>query len=120
MTSRKPRGAPEPTRSASLKIAADPAAKQDSQPSPNAPILGQRQRRNGAKRRDAVTCRVSVLVPSGRRTRWWYLAACPVCLRPHLGRAEELAQVTITRRLPCGHWVEIVVARTYGSAARAA
>jgi hypothetical protein len=68
----------------------------------------------GGQRRTAVTCRVSLLIPSGRRTRWWYLATCPVCGAPHLGRARELADVTGARRLPCGHWVTIVVARTYG------
>ncbi len=75
---------------------------------------GQSRRRAGASRRDAAPCRVSLLAPSGRRTRWWYLAACPVCRRPHLGRAPDLADVTVVRRLPCGHWTEIVVARTYG------
>ncbi len=71
-----------------------------------------RQRRPAGQR--PATCRVSLLVPSGRRTRWWYLATCPVCLRPHLGRSRDLPGVTGTRRLPCGHWVAIVVARTYG------
>lgn len=75
---------------------------------------GQSGRRAGASRRDAVQCRVSLLAPSGRRTYWWYLATCAVCRRPHLGRVPELVDVTVVRRLPCGHWVEIVVARTYG------
>jgi hypothetical protein len=68
--------------------------------------------RRGASRLAAVTARVSLLTPVGRRTRWWYLATRPVCGAPHLGR--ELADVTGTRRLPYGHWVAIVVARTYG------
>ena len=69
----------------------------------------------GARRRDAVTCRVSLLAPGGRRRWWHYLARCPVCGSPHLGRGRELADVTGTRRLPCQHWVLVVVARTYGS-----
>jgi hypothetical protein len=83
------------------------------------PVRARRQR--AAERREAaLTCRVSLLVPSGRRTRWWYLATCPACGAPHLGRAGELADVTGTRRLPCHHWVTIVVARTYGRAEAAA
>jgi hypothetical protein len=80
-------------------------------------VNGRRQR--AASRRDAMTCRVSLLVPSGRRTRWWYLATCPVCHSPHLGRSRELAGVTGTRRLPCGHFVVITIARTYGPGAGA-
>lgn len=68
----------------------------------------------GGSRRDPATARVSLLTPTKRRTRWWYLATCPVCRSPHLGRGRDLADVTGTRRLPCGHWVAIVVARTYG------
>jgi hypothetical protein len=75
-------------------------------PVPGLPVPGER----GAP----VTVRVSLLVPAGRRTRWWYLATCSICRAPHLGRARELADVTGKRRLPCGHWVDIVVARTYG------
>jgi hypothetical protein len=77
-------------------------------------------RRATARRREtAATCRVSLLKPAGRRTRWWYLGACPACGAPHLGRAPDLADVTGTRRLPCRHWVVIVVARTYGRDAAA-
>ena len=65
-------------------------------------------------RRGAVTCRVSLLLPDTRRRWWHYVARCPVCGRPHLGRARELAAVTGERRLPCGHWIAVVVARTYG------
>jgi hypothetical protein len=75
------------------------------------------RRGRGATRRDAQTVRVSLLFPSGRRTRWWYLDRCPVCGCPHLGRAATLEAVTATRRLPCRHWVTIVVARTYEAAA---
>lgn len=83
------------------------------------PGKGRRQR--AAKHREAaLTCRVSLLAPAGRRTRWWYLATCPACGAPHLGRARELADVTGTRRLPCRHWVVIVVARTYGRTEAAA
>jgi hypothetical protein len=57
---------------------------------------------------------VSLLLPGGRRTRYWYLATCPVCRSPHLGRDAQLADVTRTRKLPCGHTVEIAIARTYG------
>lgn len=120
MPPRKPRGAPEPTRSASLKTAANPAAKQGSQPSPSDSILSRRQRRSGAKRRDAVTSRALLLVPSQRRTWWWFVARCPVCGLPHLGRSATLDQVTTVRKLPCRHWVEVIVARTYGAPARAA
>jgi hypothetical protein len=73
-----------------------------------------RRQRAATRREAALTCRVSLLAPGGRRTRWWYLATCPACGAPHLGRARELADVTGTRRLPCRHWVVIVVARTYG------
>jgi hypothetical protein len=58
------------------------------------------------------TCHVSLLSPHGRRTFWWYVAHCPVCGRPHLGRARDLKSVTVTRQLPCNHWVAIAIART--------
>lgn len=77
------------------------------------PVKGRRRR--AARRREAVTCRVSLLFPDEQRTLWHYLARCPVCGRPHLGRARDLSAVTVTRRLPCRHWVTIVVARTYAS-----
>jgi hypothetical protein len=73
------------------------------------------RRRRAARRREAITARVSLLAPGGRRTLWHYLATCPVCGAPHLGRARELANVTTTRRLPCKHWVTVVIARTYGN-----
>ena len=76
------------------------------------PVKGRRQR--AAKRREAITCRVSLLIPDDQRRWWHYLARCPVCGRPHLGRSRELTDVTGIRRLPCRHWVTIVVARTYG------
>jgi hypothetical protein len=72
------------------------------------------KKRRAARRREAMTARVSLLVPDEQRTWWHYLARCPVCGRPHLGRSRELAGVTSTRKLPCGHWVVIVVARSYG------
>ena len=75
-------------------------------------VKGRRQR--SAKRREATTCRVSLLLPSAHRALYHYLARCPVCAAPHMGRARELADVTVTRQLPCGHWVAIVIARTYG------
>lgn len=75
-------------------------------------VAERRQRRNG--HRNAPTARVSLLLPAGRRTNFWYLARCPVCGAPHLGRAKELAGVTGARRLPCRHWVTVVIARTYG------
>jgi hypothetical protein len=68
----------------------------------------------GARRKTAATARVSLLFPSERRTCWWYLVTCPVCREPHLGRSRDLAGVTGTRRLPCRHWVVVVVAKTYG------
>ncbi len=73
-----------------------------------------RQRRRSAAAEPPLTARVSLLVPSGRRRCWWYLATCPHCRNPHLGRARELADVTGPRRLPCGHRVTIAIARTYG------
>ncbi len=79
-----------------------------------------RRRKAGRQRETALTCRVSLLVPSGRRTRWWYLASCPACGSPHLGRARDLPDVTGTRRLPCGHYVVITIARTYGRTEAAA
>ncbi len=66
-----------------------------------------------ARRREAASCRVSLLTPDEQRRWWHYLARCPVCGRPHLGRSRTLAGVTGTRRLPCRHWVTIVVARVY-------
>ena len=72
------------------------------------------RRRRAAKRRKAMTARVSLLAPDEHRTWWHYLFRCPTCGRPHLGRSRELAGVTGTRRLPCRHWVVIVVARSYG------
>ena len=63
----------------------------------------------------AITCRVSLLTPDEQRTQWHYLARCPVCGRPHLGWSPDLDGVTVTRKLPCRHWVTIVVARTCGS-----
>jgi hypothetical protein len=64
--------------------------------------------------RRAPSAYVSLLWPTSRRKRWWYLVRCPVCGLPHLGRAVELADVTRTRRLPCGHRVQVAIARTYG------
>ena len=69
--------------------------------------------RPALRRREAVTCRVSLLVPDELRTFYHYLARCPLCGRPHIGRSRELDGVTRTRRLPCGHWVTVVVARVY-------
>lgn len=69
--------------------------------------------RAGGERREAITCRVSLLVPDELRTWWHYLARCPVCGRPHVGRRRDLASVTGVRRLPCGHKVAVVAARTY-------
>ena len=71
-------------------------------------------RRRAARRREAITCRVSLLLPNEHRLLWHYLCRCPSCSDTHLGRSRDLAGVTVTRRLPCGHWVTIVVARTYG------
>ena len=78
-------------------------------------ILGQGgRRRRAARRREAITCRVSLLLPSEHRKLWHYLCRCPLCGSPHMGRARELRGVTGMRRLPCGHWIVVVVARTYG------
>lgn len=68
-------------------------------------------------RRPVPTCRVSLLTPYGRRTYWWYVAVCPVCGQSHLGRARDLRSVTVTRQLPCGHRVAIVIAQTDGDLA---
>jgi hypothetical protein len=72
------------------------------------------RRRRAARQREAITCRVSLLLPSEHRKLWHYLCRCPACGSLHLGRAREPADVTGTRRLPCGHWIVVVVARTYG------
>ena len=76
------------------------------------PQAGARRRRR--RRPEAPAAFASLLVPSGRRTCWWYLITCRSCRAPHLGRSPELDSVTGPRRLPCGHWVTVVVARTYG------
>lgn len=68
------------------------------------PVLG---------RQATVTCRVSLLVPFGRRTWWWFLGRCPLCGMPFLGRARQLEGVTRKRRGQCGHQLIVVVARTY-------
>lgn len=94
-----------------------PASAADQPPAgaSSAAIIRQRGRKRRAARRcEAITCRVSLLIPDEQRSWWHYLARCPVCGRPHLGRSRELAGVTSTRKLPCGHWVVIVVARSYG------
>lgn len=66
----------------------------------------------GQRPQTAVTMRVTQLPPSGRRTCWWALGRCPVCGTPHLSRARSVDRVTRTRRLPCRHWVTVVVARS--------
>jgi hypothetical protein len=125
MSPRKPKGGPQPTGTAPLKIAAAPASQLDSQPSP-IPIVrekpGNRQAvlRRGMNRRDPATARVTLIVPGYRRIRWIYLATCPVCLEPHICKAKELATVTRVRKLPCGHYVAVVVARTLGTYGAAA
>jgi hypothetical protein len=94
-----------------------PASAADQPPAGASPAAIVRQRgrkRRAARRREAITCRVSLLIPDEQCSWWHYLARCPVCGRPHLGRSRELADVTSTRKLPCGHWVVIVVARSYG------
>jgi len=73
-----------------------------------------RRGRRGRRPSDAPPTFVSLLWPAARRRMWWYLATCPVCGSPHLGRERELAQVARVRSLPCGHRVKIVIARTYG------
>ena len=71
-----------------------------------------RRRRRDGTRKYPVTMRVTLLAPSGRRTMWWALGRCPVCGVPHLSRSPDLETVTRTRRLPCGHWATIVIARS--------
>jgi len=70
--------------------------------------------RRGRKPSASPPAFVSLIHPGGRRRWWWYLATCPVCRSPHLGRERELENVARIRRLPCGHYVKIVVARVYG------
>jgi len=77
---------------------------------------GLRRRIGGTTRPEALICRVSLLAPQGRRTHWWYLACCPECRQPHHGRSRDLEAVAETRRLSCGHWVTVVIARVYGNA----
>jgi hypothetical protein len=66
----------------------------------------------GEHRKSAITMRVTYLPPSGHRQQHWGLGRCPVCGVPHLSRSRELDQVTKTRRLPCRHWVQPVIARS--------
>jgi hypothetical protein len=65
---------------------------------------------------------VSLLLPRHEppRTQHWYVARCPECGEPHLGHARDLAFVTGPRRLPCGHPVTVMIARTYGGPGTAA
>ena len=58
---------------------------------------------------------VSLLLPAGRRQQYWYLYKCPDCASPGLGRARALEDVTGPRRAACGHRLNIVIARLYGS-----
>jgi hypothetical protein len=111
MTKGRPPGRPD----SCPKFAPASAADQPPAGASSAAIVRQRDRkRRAARRREAITCRVSLLIPDEQRSWWHYLARCPVCGRPHLGRSRELAGVTSTRKLLCGHWVVIVVARSYG------
>jgi hypothetical protein len=71
-------------------------------------------------RRRPVSTFVSLYAPSGRRRWWWYSYRCARCSTYQLGRARDLAGVTGQRRAGCGHMVEIVVARIYGSPEAAA
>jgi hypothetical protein len=66
--------------------------------------------------------RVTYLPPSGHRSMHWALGRCPVCGLPHLSRNRALDDVTHVRRLPCGHRVTPVIARSLSpySAAREA
>src|SRR5438045_3165417 len=82
---------------------------------PAAAVKG-RQRR-AARRREAMICKVSLLIPDERRTYYHYLARCPACGQPHLGQSRDLPGVTVTRRLPCKQWITIMVARSYGATA---
>jgi hypothetical protein len=68
--------------------------------------------RQGESSRTAVTVRVTLLPPSGRRSMFWALGRCPLCGLPHLSRSRDLESVTRTRQLPCGHWVTVVIARS--------
>jgi hypothetical protein len=112
MTRGRPLGRPDSRPTFAPASAAD---QPQAQGASSAAIVRQRGRkRRAARRREAITCRVSLLIPDEQRSWWHYLARCPVCGRPHLGRSRELAGVTSTRKLPCGHWVVIVVARSYG------
>lgn len=68
-------------------------------------------------KRRAPAVYVSLYEPTGRRTWWWYAYSCRTCGRYQLGRAPRLEDVTGPRRAGCGHWLTIMVARTYGRAA---
>lgn len=60
------------------------------------------------------TAFVSLYVPAGRRTHWWYAYGCRTCGTYQLGRSRSLEDVTGERTAGCGHRVRIAVARVYG------
>ena len=63
------------------------------------------------------TAFASLYMPAGRRTWHWYAYNCRVCGRYQLGRARHLDDVAGNRRAGCGHRVNVVIARVYGTAA---
>jgi hypothetical protein len=64
-------------------------------------------------RGSAVPAYASALVPELTRTCWHALVRCPVCGFAHMCRAREIENLTGNRRLPCGHRVALMIARTY-------
>lgn len=70
--------------------------------------------RNSAR---APIAPASVYAPLGRRRWWWYAYRCYTCGAHQFGRARALEQVTGVRRAGCGHQVNVMAARIYGTAA---
>jgi hypothetical protein len=61
----------------------------------------------------------SAFAPSGRRRLWAFTYSCKICEAYHIGRARDIDQVTGLRRAGCGHWVNVMAARIYGTKAAA-
>lgn len=71
----------------------------------------------GSARQRPPLAPASVYAPLGRRRWWWYCYPCRTCGNYQFGRAKTLDAVTGVRRAGCGHEVNVMIARTYGTAA---
>ena len=69
----------------------------------------------GATRRKARPAYVSLWAPAGRRRLWVYAYRCGECETYQFGRRRTLSDVTEIRKGGCGHLIEVMVARIYGS-----